>query len=209
MTASSSLREFSPQEKSIADSAISLIVSQGFDNVSVRKVATASGVAPGTVQYFMGTKEQLLIKALQRSAQRQVERIELMELPQNLTPRERLTLILRELLPIGEVQREDAALWIVMSAAASTRKALAATYLELLKGFQAEVTTSVQNHLQAPSTPASSDTTVEITLVEQTARLITALVNGLTVDYINIPLSKDSAEALSSDLSEGLKRILA
>lgn len=157
----------------------------------------------------MGTKEQLLIKALLRSAQRQVERIELMEFPQNLAPRERLTLILRELLPIGEVQREDAALWIVMGAAASTRKALAATYLELLKGFQAEVTTSVQNHLQAPRTRTSSDTTVETTSVEQTARLITALVNGLTVDYINIPLSKDSAEALSSDLSEGLKRILA
>ena len=208
MFTSNDVTGFSTQEKAIADAAITLIVNHGFDNVSVRKVAAATGVAPGTVQYFMGTKEQLLIKALLRSARRQVERIEALELPQKLSPRERFTLVLRELVPVGERQREDAALWIVMSAAASTREHLAATYLELLQGFQTEVTASIRRHLEAPMGVDHHAITPTTAWIQQTARLITALVNGLTVDYINVPLTEDSVEAISSDLEEGLTRLL-
>lgn len=200
--------DFSSQEKAILDAAITLIVSQGFDNVSVRKVAAATGVAAGTVQYFMGTKEQLLIKALLRSVGRQVERIKSLDLPENLSPRERLIPILQELLPIGEIQREDAVLWIVMSAAASTREKLAATYLELLKIFQTEVTTGIQSHLETLKESHHNGTPFSAEWIQQTARLITALVNGLTVDYINDPVTTDSSDALISDLTEGLTRLL-
>ncbi|MCS4535424.1 TetR family transcriptional regulator [Corynebacterium sp. HS2168-gen11] len=200
--------DFSSQEKAILDAAITLIVSQGFDNVSVRKVAAATGVAAGTVQYFMGTKEQLLIKALLRSVGRQVERIKSLDLPENLSPRERLILILQELLPIGEIQREDAVLWIVMSAAASTREKLAATYLEVLKIFQTEVTTGIQSHLETLKESHHNGTAFSAEWIQQTARLITALVNGLTVDYINDPVTTDSSDALIFDLTEGLTRLL-
>ena len=110
----------SPQEKAISDAAIKVIVNQGFDVVSVRKVAQQAGVAPGTVQYFMGTKDELLSRALLRSAARQHERVSSLRFQSNTSPLEQLHRSLLELLPIGPIQREDAALWVILGAAAST-----------------------------------------------------------------------------------------
>ena len=42
----------SPQEKAISDAAIKVIVNQGFDVVSVRKVAQQAGVAPNSAVFY-------------------------------------------------------------------------------------------------------------------------------------------------------------
>lgn len=185
----------SPQEKSISDAAIKVIVNQGFDVVSVRKVAQQAGVAPGTVQYFMGTKDELLSRALLRSAARQHERVSSLRFPSNAPPLEQLTQSLLELLPIGPIQREDAALWVILGAAASTRKVLAQEYQNELSRFQDRLISA----LSAADVPG--DTT-------QTARLVTALVNGLTLDYMHAKPNAETTKALSADLSNGLQRIL-
>lgn len=185
----------SPQEIAIADAAIKVIVNQGFDVVSVRKVAQQAGVAPGTVQYFMGTKEELLTKALVRSAVRQHERVSALRLPPDTAPLNQLSISLLELLPIGPIQREDAALWVILGAAASTRKGLAQEYQKELSLFR--------NRLIAALTAAeiSGD-------IPQTARLITALVNGLSLDYMHAQPGAETEKAISADLKSGLHRIL-
>ncbi|WP_237224528.1 TetR family transcriptional regulator [Rothia nasisuis] len=45
------MSDTSAQETSISDAAIRVIVTQGFDVVSVRKVAQEAGLAHGAVQY--------------------------------------------------------------------------------------------------------------------------------------------------------------
>ena len=40
------------------------VVSQGLDALSVRNVATEAGVAPGTVQYQMGKRDDIIAKAV-------------------------------------------------------------------------------------------------------------------------------------------------
>lgn len=190
--------EMSPQEQAIADAAIRVIVNQGFDVVSVRKVATEAEVAPGTVQYFMGTKEQLLEKALARSAARQHERVLALRNKPNLQPRERLSRSLLELLPVRNIQREDAALWVILGAASSTRAGLAALYHEELERFRRRLIESIFPEPEWESPHAS-----------QTARLITALVNGLTLDYLHAPPNQELAAAIADDLEAGLEHILS
>ena len=185
----------SPQEKAISDAAIKVIVNQGFDVVSVRKVAQQAGVAPGTVQYFMGTKDELLSRALLRSAARQHERVSSLRFQSNTSPLEQLHRSLLELLPIGPRQREDAALWVILGAAASTRKVLAQEYQNELSRFQHHLISA----LSAADVPGD---------IAQTARLITAIVNGLALDYMHAKPDAETTKALSDDLSSSLQRIL-
>jgi AcrR family transcriptional regulator len=194
------MQEMSAQEALIADAAIRVIVAQGLDAVSVRKVAREAGVAPGTVQYHMGTRDQLLGKALLRSTARQGERVRGLRLPDDSL--DRLSRSLLELLPIGEVQREDAALWVIMGAAASTREWLARIYQQELASFQGRLAGWLAEWESASGLPS------EPRRISRTARLITALVNGLTLDYLNEAPSPQVAEKISADLRSGLARIL-
>ena len=195
------VESMSPQEQAIADAAIRVIVNGGLDAASVRKVARQAGVAPGTVQYFMGTKEVLLQKALLRSAARQHERVGAIDHAPTSGPLERLGAALAELLPIGEVQREDAALWVILGGAASTRPGLAAQYQRELGLFQ--------DRLLAALTPGGGAAGNGGDAAAQTARLITALVNGLTLDYLNTPATGCTRAAIMGDLTAGLRKLLA
>lgn len=195
------MSDTSAQESAISDAAIRVIVTQGFDVVSVRKVAQEAGLAHGTVQYYMGTKNQLLEKALLRSTARQHERVQNLQLPAD--PLERLTTALLELLPIGEVQREDSTLWITMGAAASTRSGLATLYQQELATFQDRL---MQALIAWHSTGNLGVTTEDL---PRTARLLTAFINGLTLDYLNVPSRSGLVDDIKADLRSGLKKILS
>lgn len=193
------MQETSAQEVAIAEATIRVIVHQGFDQVSVRKVAQEAGIAPGTVQYHMGTRKELLEQALRRSIGRQNERVEALPLSQD--PLEQMTRALLELLPTGETQREDAALWVVMGAAASTHGWLAEMYQKELTVFQQDIAQSISAWLHSKGEKTNPE---EIT---RTARLITALVNGLTLDYLNATPSPQVTADIQADLTSGLRRI--
>lgn len=195
------MSDTSAQEAAISDAAIRVIVTQGFDVVSVRKVAQEAGLAHGTVQYYMGTKNQLLEKALLRSTARQHERVQNLQLPAD--PLERLTTALLELLPIGEVQREDSTLWITMGAAASTRSGLATLYQQELATFQDRL---MQALIAWHSTGNLGVTTEDL---PRTARLLTAFINGLTLDYLNAPSQSGLVDEIKADVRSGLKKILS
>ncbi|GGH57297.1 TetR/AcrR family transcriptional regulator [Rothia aerolata] len=181
----------------IADSAIRVMVEQGLDALSVRHVAAAAQVAPGTVQYHMGTRDDILAKAFIRSVQRQEERT---QRPSDSTDvLELMCIRLAELLPTGPVQREDAAMWVIVGAAASTRDWLADMYDSEIALFRARVGDALVaaqrlDQLRSGITP------------QQGARLVTALINGLTLDYLNA--SGDVTEQLLADLRAGLGLIV-
>lgn len=181
----------------IADAAIRVMVNKGLDALSVRNVATEAGVAPGTVQYQMGTRDDIIAKAFMRSIQRQESRAlrETDATDFHAVIHSRLA----ELLPIGPVQREDAAVWVIVGAAASTREWLADLYDAEVESFRARVS----NGLAAAEQHGKLNSRLS---PEQGARLVTALVNGLTIDYLNGP--KNSAKQLLADLDAGLALIV-
>lgn len=181
----------------IADAAIRVMVNKGLDALSVRNVAAEAGVAPGTVQYQMGTRDDIIAKAFIRSIQRQASRT--LGKTDATDFRTAMHGRLAELLPIGPVQREDAAVWLIVGAAASTREWLADLYDAEVESFRALVC----NGLAAAEQHGKLNGELS---PEQGARLVTALVNGLTIDYLNGP--KNSAQQLLADLDAGLALII-
>ena len=187
----------SPAASMTADATIAIIAEEGFDRVSVRSVAARLGVAPGTVQYRSPSRRTLLTDALVRSVQRQGGRV----LSHEVDPAQPETLVraLAELLPTGGVQREDAAAWVAFGAAASTRPWLADPYWEALqvmrtwvKGVMADARKA--GRMRADLSPAEG------------ARLVTAVVNGLTLDLLNAPPTE--TDEVIGQLRSGLGLIL-
>lgn len=187
----------SPAVSTTADATIAIIAEQGFDRVSVRSVAARLGVAPGTVQYRSPSRRALLTDAFVRSVQRQAERVASHQV--DPARPESLVGALAELLPIGAVQREDAAAWVAFGAAASTRPWLAAPYWEALEIMRAWTEDVLDGARQAGLvrdglSPAEG------------ARLVTALVNGLTLDLLNAPPAEP--DEVVAQLRSGLRLVL-
>ena len=187
----------SPAASMTADATIAIIAEEGFDRVSVRSVAARLGVAPGTVQYRSPSRRTLLTDALVRSVQRQAGRV----VSHETDPADPETLVsaLAELLPTGAVQREDAAAWVAFGAAASTRPWLADPYWEALVIMRTWVEGVLAGTRQAglmrtDLSPAEG------------ARLVTAVVNGLTLDLLNAPPTE--SDEVIGQLRSGLGLVL-
>ena len=187
----------SPAASMTADATIAIIAEEGFDRVSVRSVAARLGVAPGTVQYRSPSRRTLLTDALVRSVQRQGGRVASHE----VDPAQPETLVraLAELLPTGAVQREDAAAWVAFGAAASTRPWLADPYWEALQIMRTWVEGILTDARKA------GRMRVDLSPAEG-ARLVTAVVNGLTLDLLNAPPTE--SEEVIGQLRSGLGLIL-
>ena len=187
----------SPAASMTADATIAIIAEEGFDRVSVRSVAARLGVAPGTVQYRSPSRRTLLTDALVRSVQRQAGRV----LSHEVDPAQPETLVraLAELLPTGAVQREDAAAWVAFGAAASTRPWLADPYWEALQ----IMCTWVEGILVGAR--KAGRMRVDLSPAEG-ARLVTAVVNGLTLDLLNAPPTEP--DEVIGQLRSGLGLIL-
>ena len=187
----------SPAASMTADATIAIIAEEGFDRVSVRSVAARLGVAPGTVQYRSPSRRTLLTDALVRSVQRQAGRVVSHEV--DSAQPETLVRALAELLPTGAVQREDAAAWVAFGAAASTRPWLADPYWEALVIMRTWVEGVLAGARQAglmrtDLSPAEG------------ARLVTAVVNGLTLDLLNAPPTE--SDEVIGQLRSGLGLVL-
>ena len=187
----------SPAASMTADATIAIIAEEGFDRVSVRSVAARLGVAPGTVQYRSPSRRTLLTDALVRSGQRQAGRV----LSHEVDPAQPETLVraLAELLPTGAVQREDAAAWVAFGAAASTRPWLADPYWEALQIMRTWVEGILTDARKA------GRMRVDLSPAEG-ARLVTAVVNGLTLDLLNAPPTE--SDEVIGQLRSGLGLIL-
>ncbi|QMS57643.1 TetR/AcrR family transcriptional regulator [Kocuria varians] len=197
MTSDGGVPPGSGTREKIAEAAIRVIAQQGFDVVSVRSVAQESGLSAGTVQYHFRTRKDLLVAALERSVERQTERV----VAARGLPGYRASLCraLRELLPLEGVRHEDAAVWVSYGAAASTRDWLAELYWQAMRTFHDLVRAALER--------AQQDGKLRDGLTPETAApLVTALVNGLTIDHLNAP---DEVRAqVEIALDRGLQLIL-
>lgn len=88
-------------------------------------------------------------------------------------------------------------MWVTFNAAASTRDWLAGVMSRELDLFQERVAAALRAARDA------GELVAEIS-EDDGARLITALVNGLTLDYLNAPTDAATQKQLRSDLERGL-----
>ena len=99
----------------------------GLDRATFREVAAAAGVSVNLIQYYFGTKDDLLVAALEHLGHRAVGRIAARTtgLGDGSTERARLRAIFDELFPDDEVSRTPMLLFIVFEAAALSHTGLA------------------------------------------------------------------------------------
>ena len=137
-----------------------ITVRGGLERASFREIAAEAGVSVNLIQYYFGTKDDLLVAALEHLGQRAVERIEARTAALGPTPTERdlIGAIFDEFFPDDEVSRTTMLLFIVFEAAALSHTGLArAEARRMTAGLYGAVADLLRRARQAGRAPASID----------------------------------------------------
>ncbi|WP_020669879.1 TetR/AcrR family transcriptional regulator [Amycolatopsis nigrescens] len=89
------------RRRQIAEAVWRIASTRGLEDVTLRQVATEAGVSTRLVQYYFGTRQELLLGALKLLNERQQHRIEA-RIPASPEPRAVLREVLVGMLPVDE-----------------------------------------------------------------------------------------------------------
>ena len=154
----------------LADAAISIIAREGFDALSVRRVAREAQVTGGTVQHHYPSKVELTVAALDRTVHRQSVR--LAGVASSGSPIDRLTRELCALLPTDPVSTEEAVVWIAMSAAVPGHPFVADRRREAAEQARRWITSRIRRAQEAGVVEASID-------LDEASAMIEAALDGV------------------------------
>jgi TetR/AcrR family transcriptional repressor of bet genes len=102
----------------LLDAVVSVLVEEGFEGVSVRKVAARAGVSIGAVQHHFPTKDVMLTAAMDRASAEFAERMAA-RIPADVTAEQALRAVADELLALGPERRPASVIWVARLARAS------------------------------------------------------------------------------------------
>lgn len=181
----------------IADALLRIAAARGLQAVTFREVAAEAGVSVRLVQYYFGTKEQLLARAMGFLATRLDARVKrrAAALDGPLTRRQVVEVVLTSILPLDEGSRADALAAAAYFAVALTDPSLATagvSYPEALASYLTGVLTAAAGtgELREGIDPAVG------------AAVLLALTNGLTSAVLGGMHSPEVAhDLLSSHLN--------
>ena len=115
-----------PSERLI-DAVVELLVSDGYEGISIRRVASAAGVSIGAVQHHFPTKDALLTAAMERVEERFRQRLG-RRVDAGASPPEVLRAVADELLGAGRERRSASVVWLVRLARAAVHEPTAAQH---------------------------------------------------------------------------------
>jgi AcrR family transcriptional regulator len=107
----------------LIDALLRIVADRGLDQVSVREVAAAADVSIGTVQYWFPSKDAILAAAFDEVARRIRARLAAASLGGD--PRQNLSVVLRELLPLDDRRRAEVRIVVAFAARAAISPVLA------------------------------------------------------------------------------------
>ena len=105
----------------LLDCVLDLLVADGYEGISIRRVATVAGVSIGAVQHHFPTKDALLAAAMDRVSRQFQERLE-RRLAPGAGPAEVLRAVAGELLATGQERRPASVIWLVRMARAAVHE---------------------------------------------------------------------------------------
>lgn len=140
----------------VVDSAIAVIARDGLDALSIRRVASQAGVAIGTVQHHYPTRAELVLAALQRTADRQQARA--MGTRRSSTLLGTLVSRLTSLLPHDDASREEAIVWIALAAAAARDDLVGPQQRRIVADSVAAIAALLDRATDADELPNATDT---------------------------------------------------
>ena len=173
------------RRRQIADALLRVAATRGLHATGMREVATEAGVSLRLVQYYFGTKEEVLLFATQQLAAqfsaRAMARIKgLREGDGPARPRDVIATILTEALPADDERRTFTIIYTAYLALSLTDPALAITPLVRNSGAVSDVIAAQLRGAQAAGdTPAHLDPDLEaISLMTMSAGLATSVIAG-------------------------------
>ena len=173
------------RRRQIADALLRTAAARGLHATGMREVAAEAGVSLRLVQYYFGTKEELLLFAMQQLAaqfgERALARIRRIKQTGNpVSPRDIIAAILTEGLPADDERRTFTVLYTAYFALSLTDPALAIAPLVRNSAAVIDVVAAQLRAAQAASdTPARLDPDLEaVSLLAMSAGLGTSVLAG-------------------------------
>jgi AcrR family transcriptional regulator len=173
------------RRRQIADALVRTAATRGLHATGMREVAAEAGVSLRLVQYYFGTKEELLLAAMQQLAvqfsERAMTRINrTKEGGGPASPRDIIAAILTEALPVDDERRTFTIVYTAYLALSLTDPALAITPLARNSDAVSDVVAAQLRAAQAAGdTPAHLDPDLEaVILMTMSAGLGTSVIGG-------------------------------
>ncbi len=173
------------RRRQIADALLRTAATRGLHATGMREVAAEAGVSLRLVQYYFGTKEELLLAAMQHLAAQFAERAlarinQLKETASPVNPRDVIAAILTEALPADDERRTFTILYTAYFALSLTEPALAIAPLVRNSSAVIDVVAAQLRAAQAAGgTPAHLDPDLEaVSLLALSAGLGQSVVGG-------------------------------
>jgi TetR/AcrR family transcriptional repressor of bet genes len=113
------------RRRQITDAVCRLTVKGGLQAATFREVAAEAGVSVRLVQYYFGTKDELLLSTQRHVAERATARLLSAVAEADGTPRGELRAVLGSFIPIDEASRENMLVFVALHTAALVDPSLA------------------------------------------------------------------------------------
>ena len=102
------------RKRQITDAVVRITVKGGLPSVTFREVAAEAGVSVRLVQYYFGTKDQLLLDTQRHVAERSIARIRRLRARAGDTPRDVLRTIMRSFVPTDDESRTAMLMYVAL-----------------------------------------------------------------------------------------------
>nr|WP_268913959.1 TetR family transcriptional regulator C-terminal domain-containing protein [Corynebacterium uropygiale] len=186
------------RRQQVVDAAFRLIVKNGLEGLTIRKVALEAGLNVGSVRHFFDNREDLLTAAALKATTRMESRLKKYPVERLKTLRgddavSALQEILEQVLPVNEESREEAIIVIELIRASRTQPVFA----ECAAQMGSDLNDVIISALSCLAVPDPSIV----------ARHISALIGGLTLDTIT-PHGSLTVPQLRATLRSALENIL-
>jgi TetR/AcrR family transcriptional repressor of bet genes len=112
------------RSRQITDAVVRITVKGGLASATFREVAAEAGVSVRLVQYYFGTKDQLLLETQRHVAERSVARIRRLREQASDSPRDILCTIMRSFVPVDDESRDTMLMYVALFTASLLDPAL-------------------------------------------------------------------------------------
>ncbi|GAA1938608.1 TetR/AcrR family transcriptional regulator [Nocardioides hwasunensis] len=181
----------STPREAIADALVSLVADEGFEAVSVRKVAERARVSAGLVQHYYASKQVMLTAAMERVDARFAERLSLLLRNDEAPAVEQLRALAAQLLPLDDDRAVEARVWVAVAARSTVDPVIRRTHSASWRLLE-EALTSLVSDAVGSSAPARA--------CADAAALLLATLDGLAVALVSEQgrVSVEQAERLAA-----------
>lgn len=164
----------------IAETTWKVIVEEGIEQATVRRIAQSSGLSVGAVRYYFASQSELLHFSMELVADRVMQRAKARKFSKDRDPLELVTEGVSEVLPVDEERKIEMEVWLAFSAKVLVDKTLRElsdkVYGDMHEGFK-----NVINALQL------LDIAKEGLDLEMEVNRLHAIVDGMAMHHLLNP----------------------